>query len=291
MGYRGRINRAFKNAPVITADENSRFVLFSDCHRGNGTHNDNFLKTQHLYFAALKHYYDNGFTYIELGDGDELWENRSMEQIKEIHSNVFWLLSLFYRENRLYMLYGNHDMEKKFNSFSRKNFSTYFCTSSQSFTGLCPDIKFYPGIILKDICTGASLYITHGHQSSLLNSTLWRLGRFLVRYVWKPLEQIGILDPTNAAKNYTVKKRSEHKLNTWAEENNKILITGHTHRPMLNQAPSLYINTGSCVHPRCITCIEAENGELKLVKWFMGTRSNGNFYLEREVLSTRALNC
>ena len=138
-------------------------------------------------------------------------------------------------------------------------------------------------------CNGTCLYLTHGHQASSLNSTLWRLGRFLVRYVWKPLEQIGILDPTNAAKNYTVKKRSEQRLNTWAEENNKILITGHTHRPILNEAPSLYINTGSCVHPRCITCIELENGTLTLVKWFMGTRKNGDFYLEREALSTRTL--
>lgn len=289
MGYRRRITKSFKNVPVLPVNAQSRYVLFSDCHRGNGTNNDNFLKTQHLYFAALEHYYRKGFTYIELGDGDELWENRSMNQIKEVHNNVFWLLSLFYKEGRLYMLYGNHDMEKKLCSFPKKNFSTYFCTSSQSFSSLCPDIKFYPGIILKDYCNGTCLYLTHGHQASSLNSTLWRLGRFLVRYVWKPLEQIGILDPTNAAKNYTVKKRSEQRLNTWAEENNKILITGHTHRPILNEAPSLYINTGSCVHPRCITCIELENGTLTLVKWFMGTRKNGDFYLEREALSTRTL--
>ena len=33
------------------------------------------------------------FTYIELGDGDELWENRSMKQIIEAHGDVFSLLS------------------------------------------------------------------------------------------------------------------------------------------------------------------------------------------------------
>ncbi len=95
MSYKKRLDRAFENVPVLPLAENSRYVLFSDCHRGNGTHNDNFLKNQHLYFAALKHYYREGYTYIELGDGDELWENRDMEQIKEIHNDVFWLLSLF----------------------------------------------------------------------------------------------------------------------------------------------------------------------------------------------------
>lgn len=113
MSYTSRLTHAFQNAPILPLGPCSRYVLFSDCHRGNGTWGDNFLKNQNLYFTALKHYYAQGYTYIELGDGDELWENRRMSQIIEIHNNVFWLLSLFYRQGRLYLLYGNHDMEKK----------------------------------------------------------------------------------------------------------------------------------------------------------------------------------
>ena len=89
-------------------------------HHLNGIHNDNFLKNQHLYFSALQYYYQNGFTYIELGDGDELWENRKMEQIEEVHGEVFELLAQFYQKRRLYMIYGNHDIVKKGNSFSQK---------------------------------------------------------------------------------------------------------------------------------------------------------------------------
>ena len=92
MGYETRISKAFEGALKLPLSDNSKYVLFSDCHRGVGTSNDNFLKNQHLYFAALQHYYQNNFTYIELGDGDELWENRSFNRILEIHSNVFWLL-------------------------------------------------------------------------------------------------------------------------------------------------------------------------------------------------------
>jgi len=29
------------------------------------------------FFFALEHYYAQGFTYIEIGDGDELYENKS----------------------------------------------------------------------------------------------------------------------------------------------------------------------------------------------------------------------
>ena len=110
MGCHQRLNKSFKNAPVLPMGPGCDYVLFSDCHRGNGTHNDNFLLNEHLYLAALRHYYQSGFTYIELGDGDELWENRKMDSIKEVHSDVFELLSRFYKENRLYMIYGNHDL-------------------------------------------------------------------------------------------------------------------------------------------------------------------------------------
>lgn len=286
MSCHRRLDKSFRNVPVLPLDAGCRYVLFSDCHRGNGTHNDNFLKNQHLYFAALRHYYHKGYTYIELGDGDELWENRSMEQIKEIHSDAFWQLSQFYKENRLYMIYGNHDMVKKYASFTKKKCESYYCSSSQHKEPLFPGIQFYPGIILRNECTGKSLYLTHGHQASLLNSTLWPVNRFLVRYLWKPLEQIGVLDPTSAAKNYTTKQSSERRLGAWAKDRGHTLITGHTHRPMLDSEPdSHYFNTGSCVHPRCVTCIEVCGDKLTLVKWFMETRENGNLYVAREELS------
>lgn len=285
MSCRRRLNKSFRNVPVLPLNAGSRYVLFSDCHRGSGSQGDNFLKNRHLYLAALNYYYQSGYTYIELGDGDELWENRNMEQIKEIHGDVFRQLARFYKDNRLYMIYGNHDMIKKRASFARKKCSTYYCISSQCQKELFPDIIFYPGLVLRNEQTGKSLYLTHGHQSSLLNSTLWPVNCFLVRYLWKPLEQVGILDPTSAAKNNTTKQRSESKLAAWAEEYHRTLITGHTHRPMVSTEDSSYLNTGSCVHPQCITCIEISRGRLTLMKWFMSARASGSLYVEREELA------
>lgn len=266
MNYLSRIDHAFDHAPVLSFEKQQRFVLFSDCHRGNGTAGDNFLKNQNLYFAALNHYYLNDFAYIELGDGDELWENLSFSSIKEIHSNIFWLLSLFYEEKRLWMLYGNHDMEKR---------------NLHPFLDCC----FFEGLRLKDEKTSKELYLTHGHQADFLNSTLWRLSRFLVRYLWKPLEEFGVLDPTSAAKNYKVKHKTEKKLLHWAKERNHILITGHTHRPLIGSKESPYFNTGSCVHPRCITCLELQERHLTLVKWALATKNDGTLYVAREELT------
>jgi len=288
MSYHSRIRRAFENAPVFPLNSRTRYVLFSDCHRGDGSANDNFLKNQNLYFTALQYYYNRGFTYIELGDGDELWENRKMSQIIEIHSNVFWLLSLFYCQNRLIMLYGNHDMEKKRAGYSDTVCASYFCTSSQCIQPLFPGLQFYESIILENPCRNYRLYLTHGHQADFLNSTCWKLARFLVRYFWRPLEHFGVLDPTSAAKNYVCKDRVEQRLSDFAVKNEMPLITGHTHRPRLHGSSPFYMNTGSCVHPRCITCIEIEHETISLVKWALSTRRDQTLYVERSVLSTIA---
>ena len=256
-----RLDRAFAQAPVLPLSYRSKYVLVSDCHRGVGTSSDNFLKNQHLYFAALEYYYRNGFSYIELGDGEELWENRNLRNIAEIHNDVYEMLSRFDERGRLHLIYGNHDMIQKKNP------------------------AYHEALILRsESVSGISLYLTHGHQASLLNSTFWRVARFLVRYFWNPLENIGILDPTSAAKNYEVKEKCEESLRYWAEENKHILITGHTHRPVMPEEPAYYYNTGSCVHPRCITCIEIERGKLTLVKWSMQARIDSVLYVEREVI-------
>jgi len=98
------ISKVFKEAKEIPFDNSSKFVLMSDCHRGDGTWADYFLMNQHFYFTALNYYYNENYTYIELGDGDELWENNRMSEIIEIHSDVFWLLKKFYDEKRLYFI-------------------------------------------------------------------------------------------------------------------------------------------------------------------------------------------
>lgn len=268
MSYYTRLNKSFEGAIRLPLNRCSKYILISDCHRGTGTSNDNFLKNQNLYFAALQHYYKYGYVYIELGDGDELWENRCMKQIIETHENVFWLFSQFQARNRLFMLYGNHDMAKKKQT-------------------LLPDIPFYEGIILENTASpdAKDIYLTHGHQADLFNSVLWRFTCFLVRYLWKPLERYGVLDPTSAAKNYTRKEKSERRLQHWAKQENHILITGHTHRPTLTEEDPYYYNSGSCVHPRCITCLEIERMHITLVKWTLATRPDMVLYVAREVLA------
>ena len=280
-----RLDEVYKKAKIIPYDFNSKFILMSDCHRGQGNAADNFLPNQTLFFGALEYYYQNGYTYIELGDGDELWENRKIKPIIDIHSDAFWMLSNFYRENRFYMLYGNHDIVKARSSFSKNYCEKYYYECEQCHLPLFPKIEMYEGLILEDIRSKQRIFLVHGHQGDLLNDTLWPLARFLVRYVWHGLELIGFLDPTGAGRPRKQKEKVEKKLSAYAKSRGEILVAGHTHRPSFQKpGQSLYFNDGSCVHPSCITGIEIVNGYISLIKWSIRSKADRTLYVGKEYL-------
>ncbi len=280
-----RLNKVFDSAEQISIDDSSKIVLMSDCHRGDGTWGDNFLNNQNLFFAALDFYYRKDFTYIELGDGDELWENRKIERIITIHSDAFWLMSKFYKEDRFYMLYGNHDQVKKNKNYTKDHLKTYYVDSIKKRVALFPGLKIHEGLVLQYKDSSNTILLTHGHQADFLNYDLWKLSRFMVRYLWRPLELTGVRDPTSAAENHSRKEKIEKKLSDWAKSQKHILIAGHTHRPVFPQPDEpFYFNDGCCVHPRCITAIEIENGSIVLVKWTVRTRKDRSLYVDRVIL-------
>ncbi len=280
-----RLKEVYRRAERICIDKSTRIVCMSDCHRGVGNHGDNFLANQHLFFAALQYYYARNFAYFELGDGDELWENRSLSRIVEVHSDAFWLMSEFYCAGRFKMLYGNHDSRKKNDKFMKIHCWKYYCDSAKCELDLFPGLQAQEGIMLVDKYTGHEIFLVHGHQGELLNDTMAPLAAFLVRFVWKPLEMLGILDPTSAARNYKKRKKTERRLEHFAWKNRILLVAGHTHRPVLSRpGESFYLNDGSCVHPRCITALELEKGAVTLVKWAVTVRRDGTLAVTREVL-------
>lgn len=280
-----RLKLAYKKAKPLLIDDTSKLILFSDCHRGQGNSGDNFLPNQNIYFAALNFYYEQGFTYIELGDGDELWENRKIEPIIQMHSDAFWLISRFFCHNRFHMLYGNHDIVKKKEKYQKKILKTYYDECQRSEVNLLPDIKITESILLTYTPTNQTILLIHGHQGDFFNDVLWKIARFLVRYLWGPLELVGFLDPTGAGRTHKRKEHIEKQLGNFAKEKNILLIAGHTHRPAFAKPSELpYFNDGSCVHPRCITGIEIVNGTICLVKWAVKPREDFSLYVAREVL-------
>lgn len=69
-----RLDQILKSAPELSFDDHSKIILLSDAHRGDRGVNDEFAPNEDLFVYALSHYALAGFTYIELGDGDDLWQ-------------------------------------------------------------------------------------------------------------------------------------------------------------------------------------------------------------------------
>ncbi len=183
------------------------------------------------------------------------------------------------------MLYGNHDHVKKGKNFAKDQLSSYYVESIKKRVALFPNIKIHEGLVLKYKNSNNILFLTHGHQVDFFNYDTWKLARFLVRYLWRPLESIGMRDPTSAAKNNARKEKTEKKLIDWAKKQNHIIVAGHTHRPVFPQVNEpFYFNDGSCVHPRCITALEIENGTITLVKWTLKTKKDRTLYIGRVIL-------
>jgi predicted phosphodiesterase len=281
-----QLDKAYKDAKIINFDNDSKFILFSDCHRGDNSFADDFANNRNIYFHALTHYYNTGFKYCEIGDGDELWENTSFESILHAHKNVYMLMKQFHETNRLNMIWGNHDMVYRDAKYVEKHLSTYFDEKLGEDVELFCDIKYHEGIILKHTETKQEVFLTHGHQADWWNYTFWKWSRAMVRILWKPLNVMGIADPTSPAKNYKELIKVERRIKKWISENNNLItIVGHTHRPRFPQPGDMpFFNDGSCVHPRSITGIEIEHGEISLIKWQIATKEDGTLQIVRVLL-------
>ena len=160
------------------------------------------------------------------------------------------LLAKFNEYKRFYMIYGNHDLVKKYPGFSQNNLCCYYDARLKKRIPLFKDIKLHEGLVLRHEETGKDIFLVHGHQADFFNSVMWKLARFLVHNLWAPLEALGVKDPTSAAKNNKRSTKVEIGLSEWSQRENIMIIAGHTHRPVFPEpGGALYFNDGSCVHP------------------------------------------
>ncbi len=277
-----KLDKVFSKSKIIPIDNKSRFVIMSDCHRGLGNNNDNFFKNRLIYEVALQYYYRKNYTYIELGDGDEMWEVKNYKNIIDEYIDIFRLLRKFNERNRLIMIYGNHDISKRNELVIKKYFYKYYNKKTNKEENLLDNLLIYESVILN--YKNNEIFMLHGHQVDFLNGTIWYIAKFLVRYVWRFLEYIGVKPPIIEAKNYNVTNKVEKRLEKWSEKNNKILISGHTHHPIYPKiGNSLYFNDGSCIHSDGITCLEIKCGKISLVKWSYKIKKN-KLYIKKDII-------
>lgn len=286
--FQKRIKKIIQNSEIIDIDKDSKIIIFSDIHRGHGDRLDDFFHNQYVYINAMKQYNKEKFTYIELGDGDELWENANFRIIKERYRTIFELFDLFNKDRRFHFVWGNHNRRWKSQRKVRNELTSVIDKKTGNKKKILKGLRSKESLILRyDLDKSKKFLLIHGHQGEILNDTLWWFGRFFVRVFWRFSQLwLGIADPTSPAKNYKIRRKIDKRFIRIASDNEMAVIIGHTHFPIFPDKGDIpYFNDGSCVHPRCITGLEIKDATISLIKWFYDQKEGGYLYLNKKVLA------
>ncbi len=266
-----RMTQALRSAQRVFFDDNSRLIFFSDLHRGDNSRSDAFAQNEALFLQALGHYYDEGFTYVEVGDGDELWQNRRLSAVKAAHRGTFDLLHAFANQNRLHMLFGNHDIRS---SEPHLIFRQHRMTKD--------GLTAHEGLLLEHAGTDQRIFVVHGHQVDFKSDGLYRIARFVNRHIWRPIQNSGLGDVATSIVEGRNRGTLRQRISEWIEAHKQMVICGHTHTPKFAQAGEIpYFNTGSGIFDGFITGLEIQNGWIALVKWLQSERGQA----ERRLLT------
>lgn len=280
-----RLTEAYDRAKTLYFDDYSRIVFMSDAHRGDGSVSDEFLKSRNLFEHALTEYYENGYTFIEVGDGEELLEYPEMEHIKNAHVDTYKEIKRFYDVGRYYRIYGNHDIYLDNPKYVRKNLDINYDEYTEEFFDFLRGIEPLESIILKHRLTSQELFVIHGHQGDAPNDQFWFFTMLSIKYFWRFFHRVGIKNPASPVKNVAKRHKIERNYSKWIEENRRALICGHTHRfkfPKNKKVP--YFNTGCGIYPASITALELSEGMMRLVRWKEKVDENGKLFIKRETM-------
>ncbi|MBL7732603.1 MAG: metallophosphoesterase [Chitinophagaceae bacterium] len=305
--YKNILEKPGHRGPVIPFDpQQDRFIIFSDQHKGRRNGADDFTQAEPNYLAALDHYYKAGYTFINLGDSEELWEN-NLWQVKKKNKATFEAERKFLEAGRHLKVFGNHDLFWDNDPFAGWQLRSIFKEK----------VKIYEGVVLKAVAgSPLTVFLTHGHQGDAQSDGNW-FSKFFVAKIWAPLQSLLRINPNTPA--YDAEKKTLHNsmMYEWSsEQENLLLVTGHTHQPVfgslthlerlyrrfqfaekdknaaelknlldeirkrekefsavavdyMNMKPTYY-NTGCCCFSDGdITGIEISGGYIRLVKWTM----------------------
>lgn len=280
-----RLTQAYKSAKVELFDKNSKYIFFSDCHRGDDSVSDEFCRNQSIFLHALDYYFNKGYVYVEVGDGDELWEYPKFKHIRLAHSDVFLVIKKFFDAKRFILLYGNHNIYLKSKAYVRRNYFTYYDDYNQDIHEFLKGIIPYEALVLKNKHTGQEILTVHGHQGDFINDQFWIVAMLFLRYFWRFMHVVGFQNPSSPAKNMYSRHKIEINFKKWIEKNQMMLICGHTHRQKFPKSEELpYFNTGCCIHTKGITGIEILEGKILMVDWRILSDKDGNLQIERHVM-------
>lgn len=212
--------------PFELENDPTKYVIFSDQHRGARNGADDFERSERAYNAALAYYYEMGYTLIVLGDVEELWEERPKNVVKA-YPHSLSLEAKFHNVRRYHRVYGNHDDIWNNERAVQKH--------------LQPDFDPRPlavqeGLKIPVVQNGQPIgefFLVHGHQGSIESDYLTLLSRLFVRFIWKYVQRLTKKRLNTPATHWQLRKLTNIAMYHWAaRQKSLVLITGHTHKPV-----------------------------------------------------------
>ena len=276
---------------TIEADlSKDNFIIFSDQHKGDRGWADDFHSCEPNYIAALKYYHAEGFSFINLGDSEELWKFTA-EKILPANAKPFAAEAAF-QPNRYFKTFGNHDIIWKNKLDVLFWLKKYFAMP----------LPVYEGIILqiKNLPIPLHIFLTHGHQGDKMSDNN-AFSTWVIAHIWMPLQRYLRINVNTPSKDFTLKNKHNKMMYEWSSRRkNMLLITGHTHSPVfasgkylkhpsneidtgltMQQLKPTYFNTGCCCFSDGdITGIEISNQYIRLIKWHLENNISKKMLLE-----------
>lgn len=266
-----------------------KYIIFSDQHKGNRDYGDDFTNNEFNYLKALEYYHQQKFSFINLGDSEELWKYTT-DEVLTANEKTFTAENAF-QPYRYFKTFGNHDIIWKNKIDSERLLKKYFSMP----------LPVYEGILLKTIIENETLTIfcTHGHQGDKLSDNN-AFGIWIVAHLWAPIQRYLRINVNTPSKDDTLRNKHNKLMHQWSSNRkNTILITGHTHKPVFGSGkysahpsnaiekeineklkPS-YFNSGCCCYnDGDITGIEIEGGFIRLIKWHEENNTSSRKILE-----------
>lgn len=206
----GRLDSLLESARSLSITDQSKIVILSDFHMGDGRRNDDFLTNGAIVLDALKNYYlPHGYLLILNGDIEEYLRAKP-EDIRRAWEEIFRIFDRFAAAGKLVRLVGNHEIHPAVDSFVEV---------AKPFTDEAVLLQHPEG----------RMFVFHGHQAGSWNTGgLNRMIGFFLRCFANPLKISNYSVAGHSQKQFAVEK----KVYEFSRQRGLVSIIGHTHRPL-----------------------------------------------------------
>lgn len=202
------LDSLLESSPEIALNNESRWVIFSDLHMGDGGSTDDFKPNSTMFSEVLsKHYLTKDYGLVLNGDVEELLRF-PIDKIMQTWSSVYELFDLFAEKKLILKTVGNHDLELSVNP------------------DLQPQYKLLDAFRFKH--NNQFINVFHGHQASKSFQEHSEFVGFTLKYFANPLGIKNYSVAHDSIKKYKIEKR----LYSYSSFNKSATVIGHTHRPL-----------------------------------------------------------